>query len=455
MAQSQNPLNRSNLEAIFQAGLVAVDPQKLVKNAAIRDLLGPRPPKGVLVLGAGKAGASMARGLTEALFGHLSCRGLVLVPAGSEGNFGKVEVRAVRPAASNLPTQKALDGTLELMQLAATVNPWEQVVVLLSGGASALTPAPVAGVTLEEKLQTTKLLANAGASIHQLNGVRKHLSRFKGGGLLQAFEPTPPPFSLLTYILSDVVGDPLEVIGSGPTVADPSTFAQCIADCQKLGVWELLPQTVLKYLGQGDSKQETLKQTPPWAINEILGSNRIALEACASKAHEMGWETINLGSAFEGDTLALASGHLEILRNIRQRSFPGISQTNQRPICLLSGGETTMRLVANPGPGGRNQAFALELLLSLGQAEVNHLCLLSAGTDGEDGPTSAAGAWVDEQAWQSLKGWSNDHPREAERLLSTQSSNLLLGHAHALFAPGPTGTNVMDLRLGVILQKSL
>ena len=455
LALSPNPLERTVLTGIFQAGLDAVDPQKLVKNAVIRDLLGSRQPKGVLVLGAGKAGAGMARGLVEALGGQISCRGLVLVPTGSEANFGNVEVRAVRPAASNLPTQKAFEATLELMNLAQTVNPWEQVVVLLSGGASALTPAPVAGVTLEEKIQTTTVLANAGASIHQLNGVRKHLSRFKGGGLLQAFNPNPPLFPILGYLLSDVVGDPMEVIGSGPTVADPSTFAQCIEDCQKLGVWEQLPLAVQKYLGQGNSKRETLKQTPAWAENKILGSNKIALESCAKMARSLGLETILLGSNFEGDTNALAQIHLEIFRSIRQRTFEGVPKTNTRPICLLSGGETTMRLVPHPGPGGRNQAFALELLLGLGRDEVNNLCLLSAGTDGEDGPTNSAGGWVDGLAWEKLHEWRKGHPMESQNLLATQSNNLLLGHAQALFAPGPTGTNVMDVRIGVILQESL
>ncbi len=455
LTRYQNPLDREVIEWIFQAGIDAVDPQKLVKNAITRDLLGPNQPQGVVVLGAGKAGAKMARGLVEGLWGKVPCRGLVLVPSGMEGLFGNVEVRAVRPGASNLPTQKALEGTQSLLDLARGVNPMEQVVVLLSGGASALTPAPVFGITLEEKIQTTSLLASAGASIQQLNGVRKHLSQFKGGGLLQEFCPAPPQFPLIAYILSDVVGDPVEVIGSGPTVADSSTFAQCISDCQSLGVWDQLPKAVQDYLGKGNFKNETLKQTPPWVNNQILGSNKIALEACSQKARSLGFKTIQLGSGFEGDSLALARDHLEIIRSIRQRSIEGNFKAGTRPICILSGGETTMRLVTHPGPGGRNQAFALELLLALGCEEVKRLCLLSAGTDGEDGPTTAAGGWVDAMAWQKLHDWVDRNPQKAEQLLASQSNHQLLEYAGALFSPGPTGTNVMDVRLGVFLQESL
>ena len=455
---------RSTVESIFRAGVEAVDPAKLVEEAILKDLAGNKATKKIVVLGAGKAGSAMARGLVRALErepGKVGCRGLVLVPQGSECQLNGIEVRAVRPAASNLPTPEAHKGTLELLELAKSIQSGERVVMLLSGGASALTPAPVPGITLEEKLQTTKILARAGATINQLNGVRKHLSLFKGGGLLKAIGPQPDSAPVLTYILSDVVGDPLDVIGSGPTVADEHQFADCVADCQQLGVWDALPESVRNHLlsGEKDPSLETLKSTPPWVKNLVLGSNRIALEACKAKATQLGMDVLSLGSCFEGDAVALAGFHTDLIRGLladpNTFSRGDVPGSQPRPICLLSGGETTMRLCPNPGPGGRNQAFALEMLLRLKENETRRICLLSAGTDGEDGPTSAAGGWVDLAAQGNLNRWISKHSTEAKIGMDSQASFTLLGHAHALFSPGPTGTNVMDVRIGVLIPENL
>lgn len=466
--ESKFPLHpdswRSKVESIFRAGVEAVDPAKLVKNAVQKDLMEDKGSKGILVLGAGKAGAAMARGLVRGLAElpiRFPCRGLVLVPQGSECQLDDIEVRAVRPAASNLPTPEAHKGTLELLKLAKSKKPGERVVMLLSGGASALTPAPVDGITLEEKLQATKILGQAGATINQLNGVRKHLSLFKGGGLLKAIGPQPDSARVLTYILSDVVGDPLDVIGSGPTVADEHHFADCVADCQKLGVWESLPESVRNHLlaGEKDHALETLKSTPHWINNLVLGSNRIALEACKAKAIGLGMNVLCLGSYFEGDAVALAGFHTDLIRGLladpNTFTHGDGPTTGIRPLCLLSGGEATMRLCPNPGPGGRNQAFALEMLLRLREKEVRRICLLSAGTDGEDGPTTAAGGWVDTEAKENLTRWSEANPVDAKIGMDSQSSFTLLGHAKALFRPGPTGTNVMDVRIGVLIPENL
>ena len=465
---------RSQVESIFQAGVDAVDPARLVENAVIQDHLNDKETRGFVVVGAGKAGAAMAQGLARGLAklanhdpkdhsgpAKFPCRGLVLVPKGSECQLGDIEVRAVRPSASNLPTPAAHNGTLELLRIVQTKKPGERIIVLLSGGASALTPAPVDKITLEEKLETTKLLGQSGATINQLNGVRKHLSLFKGGGLLKAIGHHADSPAVLTYILSDVVGDPLDVIGSGPTVADESCFADCIADCQKLGVWDRLPRAVRDHLAKGAQTPslETLKSTPYWAINRVLGSNRIALEACAVRAKQLGMRVLNLGSFFEGDALSLANFHTDLIRGLLAdpNHFTPVdgNTLTASPLCLLSGGEATMRLCPNPGPGGRNQAFALEMLLRLREKDSGKICLLSAGTDGEDGPTTAAGGWVDQQAKEKLTLWMKEHPAEAKIGLASQSSFTLLSHANALFSPGPSGTNVMDVRVGVLIPENL
>jgi len=456
--------SREAAAAIWQAGVAAVDPRLLVRDFA-RGHLAPayecESVESVLVLGAGKAGRAMVEGLQEGLPPHMTQRGLVLVPQGGEGQFGQVEVRAVRPAGINLPTAEAMRGTLAMLDLAAACQAHERIVVLVSGGGSAITPAPVAGVTLEEKIATTRLLAQAGADIVQLNTVRKHLSRFKGGGLIARIGQSPlgiearnagshpvgqtvPKVSAL--IISDVVGDPLETIGSGPTVADPSTFADSVACGRDLGVWDKLPESVRRYLERGlrGESNETLKSLPGWVENAVLGSNRIALSAAQSEARKRGWKTLNLGSFFEGDTRALAAFHLALIRSIRR------GEPQEPPLCLLSGGETTVKLGPDPRPGGRNQEFALTLLRQLHPDEAGGLCLLAAGTDGEDGPTNAAGGFVDAQAkaiWQ--RRWGQDRPRMQARV-DCFDNHALLGELDALFSPGATGTNVMDLRVALI-----
>lgn len=452
----QNPKAiRSEAIAIWKAGVVAVDPVRLVREFAQTQLVpsfAKEKINKVLVVGAGKAGFAMAQGLKEGLPPSVDQRGLVLVPQGSAGQLGNVEVRAVRSAGVNLPTPEAMQGTLEILDLAANCPKNERIVVLVSGGGSALTPAPVSEISLEEKLQTTRILSQAGADIVQLNTVRKHLSRFKGGGFIS--QVTRSPLAQLrgaaprvySLIISDVIGDPLDVISSGPTVDDPSTFADSITICKSLGVWEELPPRVKKYLSSqfGKSDKETLKQIPRWVQNTVLGSNRVALMASQIEAEKRGWPVLNLGSFFDGDTRALSSFHLALLRSIRQ------GQPLPPPVCILSGGETTVRLGPNPGPGGRNQEFALSLLQTLKPEEAKGLCLLAAGTDGEDGPTPSAGGFVDAKAlaqWQSI--WNLEGSR-VKGALDRNENHALLKELGALFSPGPTGTNVMDLRVGLV-----
>lgn len=454
-----NQLNASRDEAaaIWSAGVAAVDPGKLVRDhsqTSLASRLMEEKVEEVLVLGAGKAGQAMARGLREGLPRSIRLKGLVLVPEGGQCQVDGVEVRAVRPPGANLPTPLAMAGTLEMLGLATRALPGQRVVALVSGGASAMTPAPVDGITLEDKLTTTQVLSRSGADIHQLNTVRKHLSRFKGGGLAAAVARSPlgglsaMGSRLFALIISDVVGDPLEVIGSGPTVADPSTFADCLDICQTLGVWQELPASVRTHLEKGFSQpvQETLKVMPTWVENSLLGSNRHALQTAADFARGKGWPVLNLGPFFEGDTRSLAAFHLALFRSIRQ----GLPQSP--PVCVLSGGETTVKLGPNPGPGGRNQEFALSLLRTLKKEETSGFSLLAAGTDGEDGPTPAAGGFVDTQAWDALDRFKRSDPASFHSLLAHDENHAILKECQALFQPGPTGTNVMDLRVGLLTR---
>ena len=416
---------------IWAAGVDAVRPRPLVVQA-IRGLpAGDRAaidsaPR-VLVVGCGKAGAEMAAGLEEALASRLDAlHGLVNVPAGSNTELKRIRLNAARPVASNFPTEDGVAGAEEMLALMANAGPDDVAICLISGGGSALLPAPVAGVSLGAKLAITKSLSASGAIIQEMNCVRKHLSRVKGGQLAAAFRGR----LLLSLIISDVVGDPLDVIASGPTAPDPTTFAEAIQILNRKELWESAPPAIRLHLemGQHGEQAETPKVLPSTVRNIVIGSNAVAVNAAKQKAFSLGYTVMDLGSDVEGETIEVAHSTAAIVRDI-----------HKFPVCILMGGETTVTLGANPGTGGRNQEFVLATLVELGRDGMRDVVVLSGGTDGEDGPTDAAGAIADAGTW--------DRGTNALEHLQRHNAYPYFAKTGDLLQPGLTGTNVMDLRV--------
>ena len=400
---------------MFQAALAAADPY----SAVLRHLqFDGRTLKAgrrhyrladfdrIQVIGAGKAGGSMARAV-ERVLGRRIRGGLVNVPDGTEA---RVQRLALLPASHPIPDDRGVEGARRILEIAHAAGPRDLLICLISGGASALLPAPVPGLSLAAKQEITRQLLNAGAAIHELNTVRKHLSLVKGGQLAAAAHPA----TVIALILSDVVGDHLDVIGSGPTVNDSSTIEQAEAVLRKFAV--SVPAGLLR---------ETPKTTQ--AQNLIVGSNRLAIDAAARKAKELGYRTLVLSTSIEGETRDIARMHAAIAREIPLR----------RPACILSGGETTVT-VRGKGLGGRNQEFVLAAAM-----ELTDVTVFSAGTDGLDGPTDAAGAIADTKTLARARKLHLD-PRQ---FLDNNDAYHFFEKVDGLIKTGPTGTNVMDVRI--------
>ncbi len=431
------PVNsRDDALTIWWAAVNTVRPEPLVERA-ISELDALQAAPRILVIGAGKAGPGMATGLEAALSGRLDrVEGLVNVPAGMTAPLKRLRLHEARPQGVNEPTAEGVAGAEEMLRLLASAGPEDVAVCLLSGGGSALLPAPADGVTLADKLAVTKLLHRSGATIDEMNCVRKHLSRVKGGRLAEAFCGR----LLLSLIISDVVGDPLDVIASGPTAADPTTFAEAWEVLERYGLLGSAPPAVVRHLERGRTGDipETPKGTPARVVNRIIGSNRVALDAARRKAEELGYRVLDLGAFVEGETRQVATAVAGIVRSIRADGAPIAP-----PACILIGGETTVSLGENPGKGGRNQEFVLAILAKLGRPGMEGVTVLSGGTDGEDGPTNAAGAIADAEISSGL----SESEFVPEEYLRRHDAYSYFEQMKGLLRTGLTGTNVMDVRV--------
>ncbi len=432
---------RDHARAIWQAAVDAVRPEILVGQALVNPALGIQQAlstaRRLLVLGAGKAGAAMSADVEKALETFPGpIEGLVNVPAETVQPLPHIRLHPARPAGTNQPTAEGVAGTKEILQLAASAGPEDIALCLISGGGSALLPAPVAGITLADKQQVTRLLHQCGATINEMNAVRKHLSQIKGGGLVRSFRGR----ELFCLIISDVIGDPLDVIASGPTAADPSTFADALAVLDKYRLGDQVPAAVWGYLRQGAAGQEpeTLKQLPANVHNHVIGNNAKALAAAQARARQLGYPVLNLGAYLEGETCQLATAMAGLVRSIRADGQPGPA-----PLCILSGGETTVTMTADHGRGGRNQEFVLAAVAKLGLAGMGGVVVLSGGTDGEDGPTDAAGAAADADTLNRAARLGLD-PRA---FLARHDAYSFFQATDDLLITGLTQTNVMDVRV--------
>lgn len=426
---------RAAARAIWDAGLAAALPEPLMPSAVAAlppfVLAAIEAAPRLVAVGAGKAAAGMAAGLETALAPHLhKLTGRVNVPAGCGRTLQRITLAEVRPHGVNEATPAAAESTRLILAQLAACGPNGVAFVLLSGGASALLPLPVAGVSLADKQAACSALFAAGATIGEVNAVRKHLSQVKGGQLVGAFRGR----FAVTLAISDVVGDPPDVIGSGPTVPDPTTFADAVF---AFATHKVRPaEGVLQHLTRGalGGLPETPKEADPRGVYGLLATNRNALEAAEQRAAELGFR-VDIWPDVEGDTAESARRAVRHLRAVQSEG--------RTPFCLLIGGETTVDLGTSTGRGGRNQEFALAALAELGAADLAGVAVLSAGTDGEDGPTDAAGAVVSASSWRGADAVASH--------LVDHDSYRYFDSTGDLLRTGPTGTNVMDLRVLLVV----
>jgi glycerate 2-kinase len=427
--------------AIFRAGLKAVDPYEATKR--ILRLSGEGLQVGnrnyhlgdfkrIVVIGAGKAGAPMTQAVEEILGDRIE-EGMIVVKYGYTAPLKKVKlIEGGHP----IPDEAGQHGAGELLKIVNGLGKEDLVFCLISGGGSALLPAPVDGVSLGEKQETTRILLESSASIHEINAIRKHLSRIKGGWLAK----TVAPATMITLVLSDVIGDDLDVIASGPTVGDRSTFSDCLKVIEKYQLKDQIPSAVMEYLRKGaaGTAQETPKPDDSifrTGLNLIVGSNMQCLEAAERKAQKLGYQTLILSSLVEGETREVAAVHGAILKEIIRTGKPLAP-----PACIISGGETTVT-IRGKGKGGRNQEFVLACGIEIAGWE--GAAVFSAGTDGTDGPTDAAGAFADWRTVEQAQAIGLD-PNVA---LQENNAYPFFERLGNLIITGPTNTNVMDVRI--------
>jgi glycerate 2-kinase len=428
---------RKHARAIFDAALAAADPSHAVERHLAR--IDFSRFQNIYVLGAGKAGASMARACERVLkwdgppgLSVPAGTGLINVKYGHTTRLRRIELNE---CGHPEPDERGMNGAERIAALAAQAQRDDLVLCLISGGASALLPLPAPPVTLEEKRELTRLLLAAGADIHEMNAVRKHLSRIKGGELARLAAPA----RVESLLLSDVVGDNLDVIGSGPTAPDASTFADAAAVLKRYGIWRRAPKAVRARIESGLRMEIPETPKPGDAAfrrvrNTVIGSNRLALTAASARARELGYRTLILSSEIVGETREIARMHAAILREAAHTGHPV-----KAPACIISGGETTVTLKGDGGDGrgGRNQEFALAAAIDL--AGLPNAVVFSAGTDGTDGPTDAAGAIAD--------GLTLARGPDACRYLDNHDSYGYFESIGGLVKTGPTHTNVMDVRI--------
>lgn len=443
--------NQQNLQLIFNAGVAAVDPFQAVLNTVRVEhntlhigngIFNLNTYDRILVVGGGKAAAPMALAI-ESRLGQKIAAGLIVVKHGHTRALSIVEqVESSHP----VPAEAGVAATLRILELVRAADQYTLIICLLSGGASALLVAPVNGLTLHDKQGVTRLLLHRGASINELNAVRKHLSMVKGGGLAQAACPA----QVVSLILSDVIGDPLDTIASGPTAADYSTFSVAWAVIMKYGLQQQLSSRVVAYLQQGLAGQapETLKDGDSCLDNVhnlIVANIHQALTAADKQAGQLGYTTRIASASLQGEAREAAWSLAQTATAELALMAPGERR------CLLWGGETTVT-VNGSGAGGRNQELALAFAIEIDG--MRGVSMLSVGTDGSDGANDAAGAMVDDMTLcLALKHGITPHLYLQDnnsynffKQLDEQSGS----HYH--FKSGPTATNVMDMQI-VLLNK--
>ena len=467
MNQSANKRSAQQLRgdalAIWQAAVAAVDSRRLVsENLRVEDgqlivgeLAFALDEVGrIAVVGAGKAGAGMAAGVEEALGSEWMKKkqltGWVNVPADCARALQRITLHPARPAGVNEPTEAGAAGARRILDLVSSLASNDLCICLISGGGSALLPAPVEGVSLADKQAVTRHLSGAGANIEQLNTVRKQLSRIKGGGLARACRGR----NLIALVISDVLGDPLDIIASGPTVSDPASPQDALAVWEQFGATPAgVAPAALRYLEQAARRSQPAQEAIPCRVtNLVIGNNALAVDAAGIEAERRGYShAMNSATRSEGPAEEVGRHLATMAMRMRDQSGPD---------CLISGGEPVVELVAEDqrGRGGRNQQLVLAAYIELcrqntsvdgsisRQNPASGMVLLSGGTDGEDGPTDAAGALFDEQIAAAAASQKID----PQPFLNRNDAYHFFEPFDGLIKTGPTHTNVCDVRVVVV-----
>ncbi|MGZ5031362.1 MAG: glycerate kinase type-2 family protein [Methylobacter sp.] len=443
--QADLALLRQDALSIFKAGIAAADPYQAVKHYLTPRLLGNHSK--VHLIAFGKAACAMAQAAQEIIpAGMLAGRGIAVTNYENVISVNNVDVIG---ASHPLPDEAGLKAAQLIADRVRNTQQNELVLVLVSGGGSALIPYPAGQITLQEKIATTDLLLACGATINQINCVRKHLSLLKGGGLARMAMPA----DVHALILSDVLGDDLSSIASGPTVADETTYDDAIEILKDKGIWDRVPVSVRQHLEQG--KLGHIAETPKPGDDifkntghTLIGSNTISVNAMLEAARKLGYETELYSKHLSGEARIVGTA---LVAQCIERRLPKVGALGEvarqdKPTALLAGGETTVTLKGN-GRGGRNQEMALAFALA---AEQNGLtgnwAFLSGGTDGRDGPTDAAGGIVDNNTVKRMTQ-AGINPI---LLLDNNDSYTALKASDDLMNTGATGTNVADLQILLI-----
>lgn len=427
---------------MLEAALQAVDPRRAVEQYLQRigqtlTVAGQgyslAEYRRVFLVGVGKASVAMAQAVA-AILGDSLYKGVIItknLPEEMPSELGRVEVcRGSHP----IPTEESLRSTQRVLDLLEEVEPADLVLCVFSGGGSPLLTRPVQGASLKEIQQLTSELLTCGATIQEMNAIRKHLDQVKGGKLLKAVHGA----RVITLILSDVIGNPLEIVASGPTVPDPSTFADALRVIQKFDLESRVPVSIQSILQKGvdGHLEETLKPGDP-VFNRtqtvLVGSNYQAAQAAAAEASAHGLQALLLTTYLRGEARQTGDMLAALARQIEATNQP-----LARPACIIAGGETTVTLRGN-GRGGRNQEVALGAVE--GMAGLKNTCLVTLATDGEDGPTDAAGALVSGSTLRRAQGMGLD----ALDYLRRNDAYHFFEQIGDLLKTGPTGTNVNDL----------
>jgi len=434
---------RKTVLTLVEEAITSVDPRGLIKNrinlkGQTLDVGGLRFDltrfRRILVAGAGKASGAMAEALEEQLGDRIET-GIVNVPKGTTRNFNTTRIK-LREAGHPIPDEGGLAGAQEITKLLQGLDEKTLVIFLLSGGGSALLPLPQEGICLAEKKATTDILLRCGATIEEVNAVRKHISAVKGGRLAAAAYPA----TFLTLILSDIVGDPIASIASGPTVPDPTTYKGAVEILQRYGVWDEIPPSVKACLEEGVKGERPESPKPgdsrfQRVHNIVLGNNRVALNAAEGKATSMGLRPLVLGSFIEGEARHVGT----VLAGLaREMQFEG-TQLSKYTVIII-GGETTVT-VTGKGRGGRNQELVLNACLRL--RGMDGVALASVGTDGVDGLSDYAGAIVD---GYTAKRAGDKNLNPLTYLANNDSANFFSALDDEILT-GPTGTNVNDIMI--------
>jgi glycerate 2-kinase len=440
---------RQDAITLFQAGVAAADPQQAVTRClhfANGQLTILDPENGlpsrtgrwnkIHLIAFGKAACAMAKAAHQIIPAPLLSTSIAVT---NYENTTRIENCEVFAAAHPLPDEAGLKAAHTIAERLTQTQPGDLVLIMVSGGGSALLPYPSENISLQDKIDCTNLLLSSGANINQINCVRKHLSQLKGGGLARLSAPA----DVHAIILSDVLGDDLSAIASGPTVPDDTCFSDAIAILRDKNIWAQMPQSVREHLQRGErgEQPETPKSDDPifhHAAHTLIGSNKISVTAMLNKAQELGYATQLYSDHLHGEARLEAE---KLVLTAKQ-----LQQTISQPTALIAGGETTVTLTGS-GLGGRNQEMALAFALSAKEQEFDaNWVFLSGGTDGRDGPTDAAGGLVDPGTTQRIE--------DAYALLNNNDSYHALKQAQDLLNTGATGTNVADLQV-LLIQPTL